>query len=957
MQKETTSLSTELTWKDLAKSALNDNNTRSLRDLINSISPEQIKDPITPDGKTLLHHACEKSNLETIIVILERLGEHVFEVASIPDSNNSRPLHLAAKRRDDSADITKIILIVLTAVKDKMGELAAIQDNSQSTLLHLVAERQSPEVTINILKVLGNDVSKLALIFDNNNSTPLHLVAERQDPTTTLTLLEATGGRASEVVIKSNKDGLTLLHLAARHQTSKVTLWLCERIGKQLSELVNKPHEYKSFLSSLLCLMVKNGHASSLARLVSEEGVIISDYWEDFMRIAPFDEAMNQLLILMRLTENSLDLNKSIDLSLLKKIEFALEFIKKDANNEFQLASLQLLFKRYPNSNLCRLALVLISNWNWELLVETYENNYIPNRLELETLSLDESFAEAINYLFTGYNRVLTINPGLSEQEPTVIDKGTLIAQRKDSHLIIYWSDNGQISSKSLGEEEVTDIITLLPEVDTPSKDARLIEMITSKYGHTLFTKVKNLNELTLKNINIKGEMSSYESFLNALASLKNQLQIFRFNDSQLTDKQIFMLALNLSNFHKLKRCELESNELTFNGLRMLLKVLKNDKHPLLNLKELSLSQNYIDSEEEGIQEFEREIEGNLPPEDAVPLNAIYLQGNALFSSKRNKLLYEILRFLLNKAGKKGITVNAFLNSQFLDLKVSHDKNYLEFKFVDQNNVERLEALELSVKQEDKITKLKKDNKLADYKAVSEYIMTEINRSSVGKKSEWENLKFNKISEEKKKVICKELVDYHKTTVSLKGFFNKHSNFKSERIDRIKSLLSPEIRRLYVTHDKGIVYLLAKNKGDEHAALAYEWLTSYNQRFFRAAHLTTRKNVITISFYDRSVIDRANFFMKDFHIAHFVAERNQIKNLHHAICEEKNKGINGKYKWIISSLTSNRDEVQNCLKWAIDKINEHLELNISVPIYHPSKVVKSLKGEDSDVNISKMRLI
>jgi hypothetical protein len=82
-----------------------------------------------------------------------------------------------------------------------------------------------------------------------------------------------------------------------------------------------------------------------------------------------------------------------------------------------------------------------------------------------------------------GYSCVLMLNFELSE--PTTVERNTLIAQIKNGQLIIYWLDNDQICSKSLREENVTDIITLLPAVNIRSKDKHLIEMITSEYGCT----------------------------------------------------------------------------------------------------------------------------------------------------------------------------------------------------------------------------------------------------------------------------------------------------------------------------------------------------------------------------------------------------------------------------------------------------------------------------------------
>lgn len=118
-----------------------------------------------------------------------------------------------------------------------------------------------------------------------------------------------------------------------------------------------------------------------------------------------------------------------------------------------------------------------------------YEGNWTRNLNDSVTPNLEakEEFNEetqsweiaiyAIKSIYKyEYNSIV-----LSDTEPTHVESGTIVIQRKDGYLTAYWLQNDEINCHSLKENEVPDIVLeLLNQIGEISNDETLIEIIRS---------------------------------------------------------------------------------------------------------------------------------------------------------------------------------------------------------------------------------------------------------------------------------------------------------------------------------------------------------------------------------------------------------------------------------------------------------------------------------------------
>lgn len=105
------------------------------------------------------------------------------------------------------------------------------------------------------------------------------------------------------------------------------------------------------------------------------------------------------------------------------------------------------------------------------------------------------------------YSKVLMLGAELPQPSPII--ESVLGAQKKDNNLIIYWSNSGNMISKSIPQEDVKEIISLLPAVGKYSEDQKLIEKITAKYGLILILQEATTFNLTAYKVNSKLPVTS----------------------------------------------------------------------------------------------------------------------------------------------------------------------------------------------------------------------------------------------------------------------------------------------------------------------------------------------------------------------------------------------------------------------------------------------------------------
>jgi hypothetical protein len=199
------------------------------------------------------------------------------------------------------------------------------------------------------------------------------------------------------------------------------------------------------------------------------------------------------------------------------------------------------------------------------------------------------------------------------------------------------------------------------------------------------------------------------------------------------------------------------------------------------------------------------------------------------------------------------------------------------------------------------------------------------------------------------KNLCKQVLNYHQDA-GLKGQLTqliRYSIFSSQKMTKVPSLLFPETN---LTLEKGQVYLIANNKGieNEHARLAYEYLTGNGQHLFCVAHLQHNpvKNESSIYFEGgpaNKIPEVIPWLPRGRLIAKYSADTRNIKKMHFAIRKDAALLVlpEKKFQLIIFG-SSQSDKIMNCLIYCIRKMKKHL--GIDVPIDKtdclPSTVVR-----------------
>lgn len=146
------------------------------------------------DEPTLLHHAAENGNLDTIRTLVSHGA-----VLDARDKQDRTPLHLA------TTDAAAELLISL-------GANASAKDRTASRPLHHMATRGHANAVAALLKAGAN-----ANAFNNAQQTPLHLACIAGARKAVSALVEA-----GAFIDASDAQGLRPLHLAAQHGQDRI---------------------------------------------------------------------------------------------------------------------------------------------------------------------------------------------------------------------------------------------------------------------------------------------------------------------------------------------------------------------------------------------------------------------------------------------------------------------------------------------------------------------------------------------------------------------------------------------------------------------------------------------------------------------------------------------------------------------------------------------------------------
>ncbi len=539
-----------------------------------------------------------------------------------------------------------------------------------------------------------------------------------------------------------------------------------------------------------------------------------------------------------------------------------------------------------------------------------------------------------------------------------VLPNGHVISGSQDSTLKVWDIAKGTCLTLK-GHDNVIWSITVLAngQVISGSKDTTL--KVWQNIGLSLQEQIKllpliekntSLIQLDLSNIYLQELFNDIGDLLTSLFNNK-KIEVLELSNTGLTDLMLnkcFPTILSVP----FKKIDLSNNKLTYNGIRVFFDKLYNSKNHNVAIQEIKLNVNLIEIDDM------RKLEDlyNIYSDNEY-ITSIDLSGNFLLSSGREKKLIKVLTSLLNKSG---LTVDEFLSLRFRSLKKTDNSHYaLELKKENGESVK----LQLNYQDIHNFNQLKEFAKESTENDVFEYITSQgIGQRILEIDDELKAKKYNAlVTLEEKKALVKQLIDYH-PQAPLKSHINTHPHFFHSPFTQAQSLLCREHK---ITHEIGRIYLLAKipkKHMDEHAMIAYEFISGHNQRFFKVAHLTAvRSNTFfgmdipSISFYIKGIDELIPYLEKNYYIASFSAERKQIKAMHASIVEDVIELKNTKYKFMTSSSTpSQKDseiQIKNCFTWAWDKITDYAgyKIDIKLSIY-PSEAVKLLSSNPDKVH-------
>lgn len=946
------------------------------------INKQKVKAQIKGHANlTPLHVAAYVGSLSVVAYLIEEVKVHI----NIPDENGWTPLHWAAYGGQKT--IVKYLIAqpkVIVRISDIKGAAPihyAAQKGHLSILPYLMKNPDKKEDNLELCDQQGSTPIHFAAIFDHlpiveylsnivnirrrdrAGCTALHRAAEHDR----LKIVEFLVQKDREMVTMKNEMDRTPLYMAIEKGLFEVTDYFISHVKLDLQKKDNKGW-------TVLHFAAQHGYLAVVMYLIENAGM--DPDLKDNLDWTPLHWAASKghfviIDYLVNRAKAKLDVKNFQDKTPLEVAE---------AWNQWAIAwwlRLYILLHKLirdlkPKDNLADLDEILdkIKNYQGEKPEHRLELYLSSLQLFIEIASKPKDFNShfvkvRIAKYFSQFFKALK-----PEQQASVLN--TMVQYGFEDFSFYRYPSN---PPKPL-DLDLTGVQQLIfKKLRFDETQAEALKEIASKHVR--------LRRLDFDQVT--WTIESTKAFSTLLVACQKSLQHLTLKNCQITDSWLAKYQTELLEYLQLEILDLTGNLLSYDSVMSFVDALKELK--TIRLNDINLSDNRIQVESKTM--LEPLIEKISALDDCIKSKLrIELTGNALDSGHRHKELLYLLQKLIEKSD---LSVEALLESEFhLKYSEATQAHILKLKNQAKNIVILIDLEQEDMKLfMDKFTELRRGSptkqregfpsdaavfnelKLIAKHAKPSHLFPHTAKSFTLFLSD-NNAQVEDDLSFAAKALAKKVMDYH-PEAPVKSLLHIHSFFKSKSLTSIKSLLMPS-RTL--TLNSGYVYLIANNKN--HAMLAYEGLKKNGQRFLKVTELTVsmpnkdsstsqqnrvyalkqlfnlssnRSKQVKVEFF--KVKDNENKGLKNLNsLIHYLqnhctyvafsASSHQIKVLDEAIVKDIENGVDKKYQLFITSKSS--DEVQNCLKWAIDQINTYIfrSAQIKPTLYLPSKVVKEL---------------
>lgn len=433
-----------------------------------------------------------------------------------------------------------------------------------------------------------------------------------------------------------------------------------------------------------------------------------------------------------------------------------------------------------------------------------------------------------------------------------------------------------------------------------------------------------NDKKFILRNCVISDEVwPKFIAVLRASTYLEHVVS-FEMLGCDLDSSQVRQLIPVIANMKRLESLNLSENYITYPVFRTLISEIA--KAALTQLARIMLENNCITLFDYygNTELLQNEIEHYFWPE----LTCIALRGNYCDINPSNRTHQAVLSIFLavSQLTPQQLSECRWLDTQRNPVRVGNQYHY----HVAHAGTEV--TIQLSTQQQARVDALKTTLEFASYQRVFQYLQL--------------GLQDAVLHHEVSTITPRQLQRFHPNT-PLKHYLRRHPIFHTERVTHCASLLFP-YREL--TIETGMVYLVNHYKGvfGQHAMLAWEALSKSGQRIFKVAHLQDSEGIRIEYYTERNIDQLPSWLFRKCNIVSFRASRHQIKALTREVDRQIHQGVPGSFsRYFYASLQSFRspeDKQMNCLRWAVECLNEHVGLDILPAVGHvPSETLKNLK--------------
>lgn len=424
----------------------------------------------------------------------------------------------------------------------------------------------------------------------------------------------------------------------------------------------------------------------------------------------------------------------------------------------------------------------------------------------------------------------------------------------------------------------------------------------------------------------------TWRDFFDALRGISNQLldQIVHFEMSGcgMAASHLRSLVPTLKRMRSLMRLVLNSNNISYPAFRLLIREVVPSGSML---SEVYVRHNYLKfyDEPEYMDKLREELESQFAPS----LSLIDITGNYFDVRSAERVHCAVLSLFLEKSQLNPL--------QFAEcvLKQAPLKRQRCFWY-DFYGAAGCVTVSLDFEQQSLVDQLMRLWEMPSFDKLIQYLQLGLQQAV--------------LHESTATLSVRQLQRYH-PFAPLKDYIYRHSIFRSESIERCHSLLFS--KRVLDVHT-GFVYLIAHKRSNgffnEHAMLAWEFLSKSGQRVFTVAHLQYSNKPFVDYYTGRNIGELPGWIDENCFVVSFLASKAQIKNLVRDVQQQVDNGINADYSsYYFASLgdPSPDKKLTNCMRWAVDLVNASLGLNMEAAAGHvPSWTLQRLKDHPKRVD-------